>query len=127
METTDIGLYTFPITRIYAGPSGDSFFEDTELDLADHGMIGFLSQKLQVRYAVFRKTGADYNYSFHTAPARQFVLLLSGTIEIETSLGEKRRFSGGDVLLLEDTTGKGHKTHTVDNQVRKSVFISLDD
>jgi uncharacterized cupin superfamily protein len=34
-------------------------------------------------------------------------VLLDGEIEIGTSTGEKRTFKGGDVLLVEDTTGKG--------------------
>ncbi len=44
------------------------------------------------------------------APQKQYIVLLDGGVEIETSLGEKRKFQTGEILLLEDTTGKGHKT-----------------
>jgi hypothetical protein len=47
-----------------------------------------------------------YDYDFHTAPARQYIILLDGAIAIETSLGEKREFKAGDVLLVEDVTVK---------------------
>jgi len=46
-------------------------------------------------------------------------------VEIETSLGEKRSFTTGSVLLMEDLTGKGHKTRNLEQAVRKSIFIKL--
>jgi hypothetical protein len=39
--------------------------------------------------------------------------LIQGAIEIETTLGEKRQFKAGQVLLLEDTEGKGHRTRNI--------------
>ncbi len=51
--------------------------------------------------------------------------MLDGEIEIEVSDGERRGFRGGDVLLVEDTTGKGHRTRTVDGRPRRSVFVTL--
>jgi hypothetical protein len=54
-------------------------------------------------------------------------VLLDGEIEIETSLGTKRNFKGGEILLVEDTTGKGHRTKNVRPEVRKSIFITLND
>jgi len=50
---------------------------------------------------------------------------LDGEIEIETSLGKKRTFKGGEILLMEDTEGKGHKTRNIQNIERKSIFITL--
>jgi hypothetical protein len=34
---------------------------------------------------------------------------------METSDGEARRFHHGDIVLVEDTTGKGHVTSTEDD------------
>jgi hypothetical protein len=50
---------------------------------------------------------------------------MDGEIEIETSLGEKRVFKHGDVLLVEDTTGKGHRSRNLTRQIRSSLFITL--
>ena len=36
-------------------------------------------------------------------------MFLRGETEIEVSDGEKRVFRSGDVFLVEDTTGKGHR------------------
>src|SRR5690554_5177165 len=115
----------FNITRVYADKRGESRFEDIELPLEDAGEIGFLSEKFSAKEVVFRKVKPIYDYDFHTAPQRQFIILLDGEIEIETSLGEKRTFRGGDILLMEDTEGKGHKTKNLQDIERKSVFIVL--
>lgn len=88
-------------------------------------MIGDLSRKFPVKSIQFRESPPDYDWDFHHAPQRQFILLLDGEIEITTSLGEKRIFRGGDILLAEDTTGKGHKTRNLKKELRKSVFIEL--
>ena len=61
------------------------------------------------------------------APQRQFIVLLDGAMEIEASDGERRTFRGGEVLLMEDTTGRGHRTRHLEAQERRSVFILLDE
>jgi methyl coenzyme M reductase subunit C len=33
---------------------------------------------------------------------------------------------GGEILLLEDTAGKGHRTRNVEPRERRSIFIILD-
>src|SRR5690554_8236768 len=115
----------FKITRVYADERGESRFKDLELPLEEAGEIGFLSEKIPAKEVIFRKVKPSYDYDFHTAPQRQFIILLDGEIEIETSLGEKRTFNGGDILLMEDTEGKGHKTRNLQNIERKSDFIAL--
>lgn len=115
----------YRVTKIYNDSNGESHFEDIEMPLKNDGEIGFLSDKFPVKEIIFRTVKRDYDYNFHTAPQKQFVILLDGEIEIETSMGEKRIFKGGDILLLEDTHGKGHKTKNILNIDRKSVFITL--
>jgi hypothetical protein len=112
-------------TRIYTGAGGHSRFEEVEVTLRDKGEIGRLSDPFEVEHLKFRENPPGYDYDFHNAPARQFIILMDGEIEIESSLGEKRGFRGGDILLVEDTEGKGHRTKHILEQVRKSVFITL--
>jgi hypothetical protein len=114
------------ITRIYNTDDGVSQFEDIEIELVDSGAIGSLSKSYPVSSVVFRETPADYDFNWHPAPHRQYIVLLDGAIEIETGCGVKRQFHGGDVLLLEDTWGSGHKTRTTDGKPRRSIFIRLD-
>ncbi len=115
----------FSVTRVYTDKNGDSQFEDMEISLHDEGEIGLLSDPLFVRHIVFREVNPGYDWNYHNAPARQYIILLDGEIEIETSLNEKRRFKGGDVLLMEDVTGKGHRTKNIQQIKRKSIFITL--
>lgn len=115
------------ITRVHATPDGESHFDEVEIPLQDAGEIGRLSAAFPARSVIFRETGPDYAYDWHCAPQRQLIVLLDGTIEIEVSSGAKRRFSGGDLLLMEDTSGRGHRTRTVDGRRRRSLFIPLDE
>ncbi|TVP98480.1 MAG: hypothetical protein EA359_18265 [Balneolaceae bacterium] len=115
----------FKITRLYSDDNGDSRFEDIDLQLKEMGEIGALSDGIPAGEIIFREVEPSYDYDFHNAPQRQYIILLDGEIEIETSLGEKRTFGGGEVLLVEDTEGKGHKTRNLQPIRRKSVFITL--
>ena len=47
---------------------------------------------------------------WHPAPQRQFVVILSGQLEISFEDGSKKVFGPGDAWLVEDTTGVGHTT-----------------
>ncbi|MAT58645.1 MAG: hypothetical protein CMF23_11805 [Ignavibacteriae bacterium] len=115
------------ITRLYNDEKGESHFTDIEVEIFDSGNIGKLSEKFPVNEIIFRETSGDYYYDFHNAPQRQFIILLEGEIQIETSLGEVRNFKAGEVLLVEDTEGKGHKTKSVDGKLRRSIFVTLGD
>ncbi|MEN4762284.1 hypothetical protein ABEG63_18290 [Chryseobacterium sp. C39-AII1] len=113
------------ITKIFSDENGDSHFENLEIPLIDHDDIGFLSENIDVKKLQFRKVSADYDYDFHCAPQKQFIVLLDGGIEIETSLGEIREFQTGEILLVEDISGKGHKTKNLEKRERTSLFIHL--
>jgi quercetin dioxygenase-like cupin family protein len=114
------------ITRIGVTTDGGSRFEEMEIELTDAGEIGRLSEPYAASGVVFRENDPDYDYDWHRAPQRQFIVLLDGEIEVEVTSGEKRRFTGGDVVLVEDTAGTGHRTRTVSGGSRRSLFIPLD-
>lgn len=116
----------FPVTRVVADAAGTTRFEDGYIHLSDGGPIGLLSDPVVADQVVFRSTGADYDYDWHPAPRRQFILMMSGAIEIETGDGSVRRFSRGDTLLLEDLEPPGHRTRNVGEVPRYSVFIQTE-
>lgn len=113
------------VVRIYSDESGESHFQDVEIPLKESGMVGKLSVEVRIKSLIFREVASSYDWDFHCAPQRQYIVLLDGEIEIETSLGKKRKFRGGDILLVEDTTGKGHRTRNLQAAVRKSLFVTL--
>ena len=115
------------IARIFTNSEGDSVFSDFTIAIENAGDIGQLSQRYSIREIIFRKTGANYDYDFHNAPQRQFVIFLDGETEVETSLGDKRIFKAGDILLAEDIDGKGHKSKSIDKKIRRSIFVTIGD
>ena len=63
---------------------------------------------------------------WHPTPKRQFIIYLSGTIEAEVSDGEIRQFGPGSITLVEDTSGKGHKSRVVGSDLVICVVIQLE-
>ncbi len=114
------------VTRVYADADGESHFDDIDIPLAESGPIGSMSQCMPAHGVIFRENEPGYDFDWHCAPRRQYIVLLDGAIELTVSDGETRRFAGGDVLLVEDTTGKGHQTRHTRPQRRRSLFIPLD-
>lgn len=113
------------ITRLYTGPDGESHFEDIEVPLDDRRSIIRQSEPFRATEIIFRETDGNYNYDWHNAPCRQFMIQLEGELEIEIGDGTKRRFGPGDILLAEDITGQGHIARAVNNQPRKAIVVPL--
>jgi quercetin dioxygenase-like cupin family protein len=114
------------ITRVYTGDDGESHFEDVEIPLEDRGPVGRISELKRATGILFRENEGDYHLDFHRAPRRQFVINLDGSVELEVGDGTRRLLRPGDVLLAEDTTGRGHISRAVDGRPRRSIFVTLD-
>jgi len=130
------GRKTVVITRIFTGPDGLSHAEDIELNLNARGVSD-----------MFKATGAEFSVrpptpganprnttaaaandpGWHTGPARQFVITLSGRSEVEVSGGVHVVAGPGHINLIEDTTGKGHITRNFGPDDRVVLTIPLAD
>jgi quercetin dioxygenase-like cupin family protein len=64
---------------------------------------------------------------WHPAPQRQFVFILSGSLEIGFEDGSKKVFGPGDARLVEDITGKGHTTIALGNEPCITATVGLKD
>jgi len=64
---------------------------------------------------------------WHPAPQRQFVIILSGQLQIGFEDGSTKVFGPGDARLVEDTTGKGHTTIALGNEPCITATIGLKD
>ena len=114
------------VTRVYSDEAGESHFDEKDIELRDAGAIGRLSEPIAARSVIFRTNDPGYDYDWHVAPQRQFIVLLDGAIELEVSDGSRRVLRGGEILLMEDTSGKGHRTRNVEPRERRSLFITLE-
>jgi hypothetical protein len=108
--------------RMYTDPQGKARWE--EIDLAKvPGWTGGLDVT-KIRFSS-RDTGLTQDW--HPAPQRQFVIILSGRLEIGFEDGSKKIFGPGDARLVEDTTGKGHTTTALDGVPCVTATIGLKD
>lgn len=64
---------------------------------------------------------------WHPSPRRQLFVLLRGTLEGEVSDGRSVRLEAGDVILLEDTSGRGHTTRVVGDDNAEALIVALPD
>lgn len=116
------------IHNVYTDDDGESHFRDVEVEWALTRGSHKLSDKLPVGGLIFRETDGDnaHDLAWHPAPQRQYVINLNAGVVITTSDGEAREIGAGEVLLVEDITGKGHLAQAVGEQVRHSLIIPLD-
>jgi hypothetical protein len=113
------------VVRIFTGDDNASHFEDLDVPL-EPSRYGSLSAPVPAESVIFRETPAGGLLDYHPAPRRQFVLTLAGVVEVECGDGTKRRFSAGDVMLADDTSGQGHITREIHGP-RRSLFITVPD
>jgi hypothetical protein len=124
------------ITRIFTGPDGLAHAEDIELKLNARGVADML-KATGAEFSVRPPTaGANPNNTaasaasdpgWHTGPARQFVITLSGNSEVEVSGGVHILAGPGHINLIEDTTGKGHITRNFGPEDRIALTIPIAD
>ena len=112
------------IVRLYTGADNESHFEDIDVEMTPQG-VDQVSELQPTHGIQFRSATPTHRSNYHTVPRRQYVITLAGQVEIETGDGTVRRFGPGDVMLAEDTTGRGHMTRVVGDQPRHYVFIPL--
>jgi quercetin dioxygenase-like cupin family protein len=114
------------IHNLYEDSAGESHFRDIEVAWTHDGPGGKMSARFAATGIIFRETAANYDLDWHRAPRRQYIINLDAAVELTASDGESRVIGAGEVILVEDTTGKGHLSKAVSGQVRHSIFIPLE-
>lgn len=111
--------------RLWTGDDDNSHFEEGVLDLEPGARGDALSSKFATTSVSFQETKSGGVFAWHTAPARQFVITLSGTLDFETRSGEHFILHPGDILLAEDTAGGGHRWKLTDDQPWRRAYVIL--
>jgi hypothetical protein len=115
------------VTRFHATADGESRFQEVEIPIkqpVEPGRTILQSNAWASPSIRFLELPADLDQSWHHAPARQIVMVLSGTLEVGTSDNQKRRCTAGQAFIADDLTGKGHVTRVVDGPARV-MFVQL--
>ena len=118
--------------RLYTSADGNSHFMDDAIELkALNGKGPEADLKAasvgDVKNAMFLALKAGKTEDYHIAPRRQFMLCVRGIVEVIAGDGEKRRILPGQFVLLEDTKGKGHITHSVGPEDHVALAFPLAD
>jgi hypothetical protein len=114
------------IHNLYTDASGESHFRDIEIEWVEERRRSKLSKRLPATGIIFRETASDYDLDWHPAPRRQYIVNLDAGVRITASDGESRVIGAGEVILVEDTTGKGHLSQAVGGKLRHSLFVPVD-
>jgi hypothetical protein len=116
----------FRYTRLYADADGTSHFEDVVIPGRQEG-DQTLADPIPLSAMILRHVAPSEGDPIrHNAPRRQFIVHLEGSVEVEASDGEHRRFGPGDLVLVEDVEGDGHLTRWVGGgTTRRVLFLAL--
>ena len=112
-------------TRLYADDSGVTHFIDEQITLEGEEVFKMTPFTSATSVGYFLAT-PDYDQGWHAAPRRQWIFILTGTIEGEAQDGEVRQFSSGSIIFVEDTSGQGHKTRVVGREAVIAAWVPVD-
>ena len=115
------------IHNLYTDERGESHFRDIEVEWVEETRGGKLSRRLPASGIIFRQVPPDYDLDWHPAPRRQYIINLDAGVEITASDGESRVIKAGEVILVEDTSGKGHLSKALNGQLRHCIFVPVGD
>jgi quercetin dioxygenase-like cupin family protein len=107
--------------RLYADKRGESHFEKVpvefgEADYRPPAPLLYVSHAFQADGFQFVRLPSGWTGESIRPPKKQFLTCLAGKLEVTASDGEKHVLDTGDVVLMEDVDGKGHKTHVKGTQ-----------
>jgi hypothetical protein len=114
------------IHNLYEDADGQSHFRDIEIEWAETTNAGKLSKRLPATGIIFREVQPDYDLDWHPAPRRQYIINLDAGVKITASDGEARIIKAGEVILVEDTSGKGHLSQAVEGKIRNCIFVPVE-
>lgn len=117
------------VVRFAAAPDGGSRFVEVDIPIDDASADAFnntvhRSAVLPAQSAMVTDMPEGLYQDWHPASRRQLLFVLSGTLEVETSDGKKRRCGRGEVFLADDVGSRGHRTRTVGGPARV-LFVHL--
>ena len=118
--------------RIWAGEDGESHLEDVDLVFEESDLLPpappmqLTGQTPASGYFIAR-VPPGWRADWHPAPVRELAVYLAGEGEIEASDGTVHELRPGTILLVDDTTGKGHMTRVTGTKEMLVLIVTLPD
>ena len=116
--------------NLFADADGSSHFRELVSELSSTEFAPripplFLSSPIESHQVSFFGAPAGWESDWHPSSGRHLFMVMSGEWEITASDGEVRTFSTGDVLLVEDTNGKGHASRVISAADSLALLVKL--
>lgn len=118
--------------RIWASEDGQSHLEDLDLSFDESDFIPsdppmLLAAPAAASGYFVARVPPGLELDWHIPSVRELAVYLSGEGEIEASDGTVRTIEPGTILLVDYTTGKGHKTRVTGSEEVLVVIVTLPD
>jgi quercetin dioxygenase-like cupin family protein len=104
--------------KLFTGPDGKSRVQ--------RGRV-VESETAAVTAVAFQENPQGSSSDWHHDPTTQYVVTLSGTLEFTTGTGETFTVKPGDILIVLDSTGSGHKWRLIDDEPWKRAYVIFRD
>jgi len=114
------------IHNLYEDEQGESHWRDIEVAWTEMTPGGPASSREHASGVIFRQMPTTYDLDWHPAPRKQYVIQPDGDTQITASDGEIRVIKAGEIVLVEDINGKGHKSKNVVGRPFNVMFVALD-
>lgn len=111
--------------RLWTGQDGASHVEVGRLDMRPGRNDDLVSSAVAASHVTLEETAGGGTLAWHTAPVRQLVVTLAGTLVFSTRDGERFTLNPGDVLLAEDTEGTGHQWELTGDDPWRRMYVVL--
>lgn len=113
--------------RLWTGADDESHVQTGRLEMREGRNADLVSTAMGATHVTVEETATGGTLAWHTAPVRQLVVTLAGTLVFTTRDGEEFTLHPGDVLLAEDTTGTGHQWRLVGTDPWRRMYVVLAD
>ncbi len=124
--TTWLGKSDFKMYHIYSVPEGRSVVEEINVAVGAAGPAG--------KYAIIDRDVKNMNIGYydngwfsdwHPPNAKRLNLVLQGDFIFDVGDGKEYRIKAGEMILAEDSTGKGHTSRCVAANNQRCISMSV--
>jgi quercetin dioxygenase-like cupin family protein len=113
--------------RLWTGPDLGSHVQVGRIEMTKGRNEDLVTATMGARHVTVEETATGGTLAWHTAPVRQLVVTLAGTLLFITRDGEEFTLGPGDILLAEDTTGTGHQWRLDGTDPWRRMYVVLAD
>jgi mannose-6-phosphate isomerase-like protein (cupin superfamily) len=111
----------YSMRLLYTGPDGLAYVKNIEVAARPNGVVDLLPNSgIEIH-----RTQPGFSIGWHVETRRQYVITLSGRGEIDIAGGKKIILNPGSILLVENGTGKGHKTRVLGDKPWVALWVPL--